>query len=83
MNKITLELCRSVLFTPANRLDRYEKAGTLKAADCVVLDLEDAVPAVEKDMARKTLINYLEKNTRIPSSSFMFRYGTSQTAFPA
>ncbi len=67
MNKITLELCRSVLFTPANRLDRYEKAGTLKAADCVVLDLEDAVPAVEKDMARKTLINYLEKNTRIPS----------------
>ncbi|MDM0116032.1 CoA ester lyase [Variovorax sp. J22R133] len=43
---------RSFLFVPANRPERFEKA--LKSgADVVILDLEDAVPAQDKAMARE------------------------------
>ena len=42
---------RSVLFAPANHARRVEKA-LASAADVVVLDLEDSVPASEKESAR-------------------------------
>ncbi len=61
-------LCRTALFTPANRADRYEKAGTLSCADGVILDLEDAVPLAEKHSARQTLINYLKAHKNIPAN---------------
>ena len=45
---------RSFLFVPANRPERLPKA--LDAgADAVIVDLEDAVPATEKDAAREAL----------------------------
>ncbi|HEV2633624.1 MAG TPA: CoA ester lyase [Actinocrinis sp.] len=43
----------ALLFCPADRPDRYGKA--LAAADVVVLDLEDAVPAGRKEEARAAL----------------------------
>ncbi|MDX6362022.1 MAG: citrate lyase subunit beta / citryl-CoA lyase [Streptomyces sp.] len=43
---------RTLLFVPGNRPDRIAKAGT-RGADAVVVDLEDAVPAAEKEHARE------------------------------
>ena len=46
---------RTFLFVPGNRPDRFEKA--LRAgADTVVFDLEDAVPADEKERARDLVV---------------------------
>jgi len=42
------------VFCPANRPDRYHKAGA--AADVVILDLEDAVALTDKAAAREALI---------------------------
>jgi citrate lyase subunit beta / citryl-CoA lyase len=44
----------ALLFCPADRPDRYAKA--LAAADAVILDLEDAVAADNKDAARAALV---------------------------
>jgi citrate lyase subunit beta/citryl-CoA lyase len=44
----------ALLFCPADRPDRYEKA--LAAADAVIIDLEDGVGADAKDEARDALI---------------------------
>jgi len=43
----------AILFCPADRPDRYGKA--LERADCVILDLEDAVPGAGKADARRAL----------------------------
>ena len=49
-----LPVWRSLLYVPAN-VDRYiEKAHTY-GADCIQLDLEDSVPASEKDRARASI----------------------------
>ena len=54
----TWELCGpALLFCPATRPDRFEKA--LERADAVILDLEDAVPADEKDEAREAAVEAL------------------------
>jgi citrate lyase subunit beta/citryl-CoA lyase len=45
---------RSFLFVPGNRPERFEKA-VRAGADAVILDLEDAVPAAEKDSARDAI----------------------------
>lgn len=44
----------ALLFCPADRPDRYQKAAA--AADSVILDLEDAVAPAAKDSARDSLI---------------------------
>jgi citrate lyase subunit beta/citryl-CoA lyase len=49
---------RSYLYVPGNRPDRFPKAAS-SGADAVILDLEDAVPADEKDAARKSVIEWL------------------------
>jgi len=46
---------RSWLYVPGHRSDRVRAALT-SAADAVVVDLEDAVPAAEKDAARATAV---------------------------
>jgi citrate lyase subunit beta / citryl-CoA lyase len=45
---------RSLLFVPGNRPERYQKA-LASGADAVVLDLEDSVPAAEKQAAREAI----------------------------
>ncbi|MCD1572074.1 HpcH/HpaI aldolase/citrate lyase family protein [Agromyces mediolanus] len=46
----------ALLFCPADRPDRYEKA--LERADAVILDLEDAVAAPAKLAARRALVEH-------------------------
>ncbi|MGI9363292.1 MAG: HpcH/HpaI aldolase/citrate lyase family protein [Parasphingorhabdus sp.] len=43
------------LFVPANRPERYEKAAS-SGADLICIDLEDSVPADQKDSARDSVI---------------------------
>jgi citrate lyase subunit beta/citryl-CoA lyase len=45
---------RSLLFAPATRADRVDKALD-GAADAVIVDLEDGVPVAEKSLAREAL----------------------------
>ena len=49
-------LIRSVLFTPATRLDRLPKALS-SGADLVIVDLEDGVGEADKDLARAAVVD--------------------------
>ena len=49
---------RTYLFVPGNRPERFAKAFS-SGADCVILDLEDAVAPEEKAGARKAIANWL------------------------
>src|SRR5213595_3446949 len=51
-------ICRSYLFVPGNRPDRFEKARQ-SGADAVILDLEDAVQSAHKDLAREAVASWL------------------------
>ncbi|GAB3109632.1 CoA ester lyase [Aestuariicella hydrocarbonica] len=66
---------RSVLFVPASRPERFGKA-LASGADVVVIDLEDAVAAAEKDAARESLRAYLEAN---PDLAVLVRINASGT----
>lgn len=50
------------LFVPGNRADRISKA-LETSADLVCIDLEDSVPAVEKDAARQIALDALSSHT--------------------
>ena len=49
---------RSYLFVPGNRPERFDKA-LASAADTVIVDLEDAVPPDQKDVARRAVSAWL------------------------
>lgn len=49
-------LLRSMLFVPAH-IDKFFNSAVKSTADVLVLDLEDAVPADQKEQARETLKN--------------------------
>ncbi len=55
-----------VLFTPATRIDRVEKAWASGAAEVVVADLEDATPPAEKADARAAVSSLLVSQTDAP-----------------
>lgn len=46
-----LPVWRSLLYVPVN-VEKYVEKAHLRGADCIQLDLEDSVPAAEKDRAR-------------------------------
>ncbi len=48
---------RSLLFVPAHRADFVEKAPT-RGADIIILDLEDGVPADQKEPARRSVASH-------------------------
>ncbi|ONF96850.1 HpcH/HpaI aldolase/citrate lyase family protein [Sphingomonas jeddahensis] len=50
---------RHFLFVPGNRPERFDKA-VASGADVVILDLEDAVPAAEKELARDAVRRWLD-----------------------
>lgn len=52
------KVMRSLLFTPANRPQSFDKA-LASGADCVCLDLEDAVPPDAKSAARPAAFAFL------------------------
>lgn len=55
---------QSLLFVPGNRPERFAKA-LATAADCVCIDLEDAVPAEAKAQARINAIAAIGSDSRI------------------
>lgn len=61
-------VARCLLFTPANRPERFGKAREL-GADGIVIDLEDAIALPEKDRARETVLQYLK--TRPQETGFI------------
>ncbi|GAQ64223.1 HpcH/HpaI aldolase/citrate lyase family protein [Streptomyces scabiei] len=54
---------RSLLFVPGHRPDRFDKAAS-SGADVVIIDLEDAVAAEEKDRARANAAAWLALGNR-------------------
>jgi citrate lyase subunit beta/citryl-CoA lyase len=50
--KPNLPVWRSLLYVPAN-VERFVEKAHTRGADCIQLDLEDSVPASEKDAARR------------------------------
>jgi citrate lyase subunit beta / citryl-CoA lyase len=74
MNK-NITLSRSYLFVPANRIERFEKALNT-AADAIIIDLEDAIPAHLKNVARKNLKQWLLDH---PEHKVMIRINPQQT----
>jgi len=52
---------RSLLFVPADRPDRMEKA-IVSGADALILDLEDAVAPERKADARRHVLDFLKRN---------------------
>src|SRR5258706_14324288 len=46
-----LPVWRSLLYVPVN-VEKYVDKAHTRGADCILLDLEDSVPAAEKDRAR-------------------------------
>ena len=56
---------RSLLFVPGDRPDRMEKA-LASGADALILDLEDAVTASQKGVARAAVRAFLARTDRLP-----------------
>ena len=54
---------RSLLFVPATQPERFVKALD-SGADCIIIDLEDAVAKGSKDSAREQLAQHLPRMTR-------------------
>ena len=54
----------SYLFVPGNRPERFDKA-LAAGADCVIVDLEDAVAPVDKDRARASVAAWLSADKPI------------------
>ena len=61
MNTTMKPVPRSMLFTPATKPSRFDKAAQVGAA-AVILDLEDSVATAAKDQARRAALNYLDSD---------------------
>jgi len=57
---------RSLLFVPADRPERFEKAAA-SGADALILDLEDSVAAEKKAFGRTAIAEWLTKERSIPA----------------
>lgn len=69
---------RSYLFVPGHRPDRFDKA-LAAGADAVILDLEDAVPATEKNVARDAVLRWLRAHEAAPSPQILVRINACGT----
>ena len=69
---------RSLLFLPATRADRFEKA-LASGADLVILDLEDAVPPAEKDKGLATALDLLRAHGGVAGDRIAVRVNDSTT----
>ncbi|MFK4267431.1 HpcH/HpaI aldolase/citrate lyase family protein [Streptomyces milbemycinicus] len=58
-----LTTARTWLFVPGHRPDRFDKAAS-SGADLVIIDLEDAVPAADKDRSRGHAAAWLARGGR-------------------
>ena len=58
--------CRSILFVPGDRPERFAKA-LAAGADAICIDLEDAVPPSRKDQARRSVARFLNGRRSPPA----------------
>lgn len=70
---------RTALFTPANRIDRVEKA-LAGPAEVVIVDLEDAVAEQEKETARQQLRDFLSTLDTDAQDRLAVRINAPETA---
>src|SRR5690348_3664947 len=75
--KPDLPVWRSLLYVPVNVEKFVEKAHT-RGADCIQLDLEDSVPASEKDAARR-LVPEAAKRVRRGGADVVVRVNSPMT----
>jgi citrate lyase subunit beta/citryl-CoA lyase len=73
MMPLPLLIPRSYLFVPGNRPERFSKACSA-GADAVIVDLEDAVPAAEKNAARMAVAAWLS-----PQQPVVIRINSADT----
>lgn len=64
----TVTLLRSLLFVPATRPERFEKA-LASGAQAVIIDLEDAVSPADKDSARAGVAAWLQARAAVRATS--------------
>jgi citrate lyase subunit beta/citryl-CoA lyase len=69
--KPDLPVWRSLLYVPVN-VEKYVGKAHLRGADCIQLDLEDSVPAAEKERAR-TLVQAAAKRVRRAGADVVVR----------
>jgi citrate lyase subunit beta/citryl-CoA lyase len=70
-----MDVPRSYLFVPGTRPDRFAKA-CASGAHAVIIDLEDAVPAAEKNAARAAVASWLN-----PAQPVLIRINGAETAW--
>jgi citrate lyase subunit beta/citryl-CoA lyase len=76
----TLPSARSYLFVPGDRPDRFDKA-LASDADCVVLDLEDAVAPAAKEQARDLVASGLRTRSTDERQRFVVRINDESTTW--
>jgi len=69
---------RTMLFTPANKPERFEKAKQT-GADGLVIDLEDAIPLAGKDEARQVAVDYFKQYQSDPNFVTALRINSIKT----
>jgi (S)-citramalyl-CoA lyase len=62
-------VARCLLFTPANRPERFAKARDM-GADGVIIDMEDAISMADKDSARQSVIEFF--TSKKPDKDFLY-----------
>lgn len=67
--------CRSYLFVPGNRPEKFDKAYA-SDANQVIIDLEDAVPMTEKSLAREAIARWLT-----PERPVLIRINSADTTW--
>jgi len=78
MLKPNLPVWRSLLYVPVN-VERYVEKAHTRGADCIQLDLEDSVPASEKDAARR-LVPDVARRVRSGGADVVVRINSPMTA---
>jgi citrate lyase subunit beta/citryl-CoA lyase len=73
LRRASLSVGPAFLFCPANRPERFAKAAV--RSDAVILDLEDAVPAAEKEAARRAIAD-----SALDASRTLIRVNTGSEA---
>jgi citrate lyase subunit beta / citryl-CoA lyase len=71
---------RTYLFVPGTRPERFGKA-LASDADAVVLDLEDAVAANDKESARQTIVNWFMGATPADRARIVVRINDAESAW--
>src|SRR6478752_9488757 len=75
---MALPVWRSLLYVPVN-VERYVEKAHTRGADCIQLDLEDSVPASEKDAARR-LVPDVARRVRSGGADVVVRINSPMTA---